>query len=142
MSAVPVLEPIIERPIRPVRAVYVADFVSDPIAVPVIVPRHRARSRARSRAKTIDIAAVLGGTIAFVIVAGLTCFAASLMGNVMVEKARRDGIGSMERARFAARESAALREEVQALTSPKAIDDWAQAKGLVAAGFTSGPSGH
>jgi hypothetical protein len=134
MSAMPVLEPAVEPTLTAARTIY----LNDTATVPVVVPRRRARSKT----KTVDLAALLGASVSFIIIAGLTCFAASLIGNVMVEKARRDGIRSMERARFAARESAALREQVQALTSPKAIDDWAKANGFVAAGFDSRPSGH
>ena len=55
----------------------------------------------------------------------------SLAGQVMVEKARREGISATARAQSSARDIADLRAEVQDLSSSKSIDDWATANGFV-----------
>ena len=95
------------------------------------------RSKSKAKAKRLALTEVYHGAIAFTIVAGMTCFMFSLLGNVMVEKARRDSIRSVERARYAARESAVLREQVQSLTNAYAIDEWARANGFAAASAPS-----
>jgi len=53
-------------------------------------------------------------------------FASSLAGQVMVEKARRDGLRAVERNKAAIKDVARIRDRVQELTSSAAIQQWAE----------------
>jgi uncharacterized membrane protein len=134
MSAIPILEPIMEPAAHQPRS----SFATHAAPAPVVITRRRSKSKA----KTISMTEVGTSVIAFVIVAGIASFFVSLSGNVMVEAARRDSIRSTEKARYAARQSAILREQVQGLTSAKAVDDWAKSNGFIAAGMGAASSGH
>ena len=134
MSAIPILEPIMEPAAQQPRST----FATHAAPAPVVITRRRSKARA----KTITRAEVCTSIAAFVIISGFTSFFMSLSGNVMVETARRESIRSTEKARYAARQSTILREQVQSLTSAKAIDDWARANGFVAAGMGAASSGH
>lgn len=68
----------------------------------------------------------------FVVVGGSTFFASSLVGHVMVEKARREGIWARERAGDARKSEALLRSRVDELTSLGAVEAWAHSHGFVA----------
>jgi hypothetical protein len=70
-------------------------------------------------------------TASFAAVAALTFCSFSLVGQVMVEKARRDGIRATTRARGAANQVAEARLEIQKLVSPAAVDEWATVNGFV-----------
>jgi P2-related tail formation protein len=71
----------------------------------------------------------------------VTFSAFSLAGQVMVEKARRDGIRAAQRARAASGEISALRLRVQALTSSSSIEQWAVTNGFTPADQTARKTG-
>ena len=71
-------------------------------------------------------------TLAFV---GLTYgffSAGSLAGSVLAEKARRDGISAIARAKTARAEESILSQRLDELKSLKSIDTWAAQNGFVA----------
>lgn len=126
MSALPVIEPFVESaPVaRPLPR------LPEPIIIEL--PRTRTRRQPVRKVKTQKRAsAIIGHAVGFVLVTGITFSSLSLVGQVMVEKARRDGIRASQRALTASREIATLREEVQDLSSSQSINDWATANGFV-----------
>lgn len=126
MSALPVIEPVVEpSPIsRPLPRL--------PAPIIIELPRTRIQRQPVRRVKTQKrVSALVAQTASFLVVAGLAFSTCSLVGQVMVEKARRDGIRASDRARIASRDIAALREDVQDLSSSQSIDDWATANGFV-----------
>ncbi|HVL38055.1 MAG TPA: hypothetical protein VM328_01570, partial [Fimbriimonadaceae bacterium] len=62
----------------------------------------------------------------------LSFLASSLCGNVLMEKARREGLAASSRARDARRAEASVRRQVDALTSLGATETWAVANGFAA----------
>jgi hypothetical protein len=77
------------------------------------------------------------GTL-FLALTAVTCATSSLAGQVMVEKARREGIRAAERASVAKNAEAALRTQVNLLTSDRSIETWAQENGFVTIDSTVG----
>lgn len=71
----------------------------------------------------------------FVFVGGATFFASSLVGHVMVEKARREGIAAHARAADARKEVGVLRARIDEATSLGAVERWASSHGFVAPGI-------
>ena len=88
------------------------------------LPRRRARSRVRPSVLVEKATLFLAVTV-------ITCAASSLSGQIMVEKARREGLRAQERASVAQRSEAALRIQVNKLASAPAIEIWAQEHGFV-----------
>ena len=126
MSALPVIEPVVEpSPIsRPLPRL--------PAPIIIELPRTKIQRQPVRRVKAQRrVSALVGQTVSFVVVAGIAFSTFSLMGQVMVEKARRDGIRASERALSASRDIAALRQDVQDLSSSQSIDDWATSNGFV-----------
>ena len=89
-------------------------------------PRVRRRSRARSKTG----AAALVRATWFVIIVGTTYLASSLSGNVMMEKARREGLRAQDRARTARKAEVVLRQEIDGMTGMTALADWALSHGF------------
>jgi hypothetical protein len=100
------------------------------VSRPVVQSRPNLRVTTRSRSKVIG--AVVARCAVFAVVALATSAASSLTGNVMVEKARRDGIHAAERSRDARAAEAVLRRKVNELTSIASIQEWAIAHGFEA----------
>jgi hypothetical protein len=98
-----------------------------PVQKPIIVTRPKAQPQLRVEQGTkSSVATVI--LVKSAIFCGLTLsafFASSLTGQVMLEKARIEGIHAIERSKAATKEDALLRGRVQALTSSSAIDSWA-----------------
>lgn len=126
MSALPVIEPVVEpSPIsRPLPRI--------PAPIIIELPRTRTHRQPVRRVKTQKrVSSLVAQTVSFVLVTGIAFSTCSLMGQVMVEKARRDGIRASDRARSASRDIAALRQDVQDLSSSQSIDGWATSNGFV-----------
>ncbi len=68
----------------------------------------------------------------FVSIAAVTVLVCTLWGQVMEESARREGIRAGERAAMAQKSEAALRQQVDMLTSDESVEAWAQSHGMVA----------
>lgn len=130
MSALPVIEPIIEPAPRTRTAPRTLPRFPEPIIIELPRPKiHRGRVKkvqAKKRAST-----VLGQAISFCVVTGIAFSTISLAGQVMVEKARRDGIRANARARQTSRDIAELRGDVQELSSTRSIDEWAAANSFI-----------
>ena len=138
MSALPVIEPIVEPApstrtrtrTAPRTTTRTAPRFPEPIIIEL--PQIRTRKGRSKKAKTQKrVSTVVGQIASFAIVAGISFSTLSLAGQVMVEKARRDGIRATARARQTSREIADLRAEVQDLGSSRSIDDWAAANGFI-----------
>lgn len=142
MSALPVIEPIVETApstrtrtrTAPRITTRTAPRTAPRFPEPIIIelPQIRTRKGRSKKAKTQKrVSTIVGQIASFAIVAGISFSTLSLAGQVMVEKARRDGIRATSRARQTSREIADLRAEVQDLGSSRSIDDWAAANGFI-----------
>ena len=134
MSALPVIEPIVEPApstrTRTRTAPRTTPRFPEPIIIELPSPKtHRGRVKKVQAKKRVS--SVIGQVASFAIIAGISFGTISLAGQVMVEKARREGIRAMERARQTSRDIAELRGEVQDLASSRSIDDWAAANGFI-----------
>jgi len=103
-----------------------------PVHKPIIVPKPRPELRVEQGVKPAVGTNVLTRSIAFCVLTLSIYFVSSLSGQVMVEKARREGLSAVTRAKDAVKEEAMLREKVQALTRASAVDTWAEENGFVA----------
>ena len=132
MSALPVIEPIVEP--APVTRTRTAPRTLPRLPEPIIIELPRTRTR-RGRVKKVQtqrrVATIFGQAASFAIITGIAFSTFSLAGQVMVEKARRDSIRANARARQASRDIAELRGTVQDLASSRSIDEWAAANGFV-----------
>ncbi len=98
---------------------------SRPIAV-----RSQSKRRAKSRSRVVTD--VVGGLFLFSVVAFSTYLASSMVGQVMVENARREGIAAQRRANDAKRTEGGLRSRINELTGFTAMETWALGHGFVA----------
>ena len=127
MSALPVIEPFVEP--APVRARQ-RPQIHEPIIIEL--PRTRNHRTPAKKVKAQKRTSVwIMNTASFFAVSAITFGALSLGGQVMVEKARRDGIRANKQARDASRDIATLRGSVQDLTSSQSIQQWAATNGFV-----------
>lgn len=101
-------------------------------------PRHRTGTRTRAKSNTGAV--VLGRFITFVVLSSVTYLGSSMAGQVMVEKARREGIVAQRRAREAKRSEAGLRSRINELTGFTNLESWATAHGFIAADQPQAPS--
>jgi hypothetical protein len=69
---------------------------------------------------------------AFSMIVLLVFGASNLAGNVMVERARRDGIGARQRLRAAVAAQSILAREIEALSNEEDLLAWAERNGFVA----------
>lgn len=101
-------------------------------AIPVYRDSYLARAPVRRRShRFADIAyAIACRIVLFGLIAVAVYVASALTGNVMMEKARREGLDAQERARAARSAEVALRESIDSLTSLSALNDWACAHGF------------
>ncbi|HVT13437.1 MAG TPA: hypothetical protein VHE55_14315 [Fimbriimonadaceae bacterium] len=102
-----------------------------PVQKPIIVTRPKPQLRVEQGTAPSTASRVLSRSAALASVTLAVFFASSLAGQVMVEKARRDGLHAVGRARDAAKEVALLRQSVQDMTQPSRVDEWAQENGFV-----------
>ena len=102
-----------------------------PAQKPIIVPRPaRPQLRVEIGVQPSVKSKVFAKSALFAVLTLSFFFSSSLAGQVMVEKARRDGLHAVERARDASKETAILRDRVQDLTRGSAIDSWALENGF------------
>lgn len=94
-------------------------------------PAVRPQLRVHVRPKPSIGSVVLNRFFAFSCIAIFAFFVSSLCGQVMVEKARREGIKALSRAVDARKEEASLRRRIDSLSSLSSIDDWARTHGFV-----------
>jgi hypothetical protein len=85
-------------------------------------PRLRARVARRSKTQT----ALKSRALAFATIVASTYLVSSLFGQVMVEKARREGISAVARASDARKMEAVLTRRLDSLTSLTSVDQWAK----------------
>lgn len=125
MSAIPAVRPYLST-----------ELVATPrIASPRLEPRLQPMPRAvpRSRPQTsvrplIDfLTDATSLACAMSVLVGLTYLSVSLAGQVMVEQTRREGIRASVRAREAHHAGAILKRQIEAMTSPKSVADFAAA---------------
>lgn len=128
MSAIPVLKPPVAKPQRRRR-----HRVTRPASAPRVQVRRARKAKARA------ISGVHVGL--FALIACVAFLASSMLGQVMVENVRRQGLRAGERARDARKAEAILREELDALTSFQSVESWAAQQGFVAPGAVASPVG-
>jgi len=115
MSAIPYSGPY-EAPASPSR--------------PSVRVRVRYGSRTRqSRFRTFEYLAVFALLLSMLF--GLMYFTSSLLGQTMLEDARRAGIRAKERSVQARKAAVVLRGQVDRLSSVKSIEAWATSRGLL-----------
>lgn len=102
-----------------------------PVQKPIIIARPKPQLRVEQGTKPAVASTLFAKSAALALFVVAVFFASSLAGQVMVEKARRDGLRAVGRAREAAKEVALLRDKVQAMTQASAVDNWAQENGFV-----------
>lgn len=100
-------------------------------AIPVVRPTFEA-APAQTQSRPLNWALVRARTTMFVCVAASAMIASTLLGNVMVEQARRDTTEANRLAVAAKRNSASLKNRLDAVTGYEAVSDWANANGFVA----------
>jgi hypothetical protein len=93
-------------------------------SVPVTGARPKARPRARR--KSLVSSQSTAKITTFLIIVGVTYLVSSLTGQVMVEKARREGISASGRALEARKVEAELGKRLDMLTSFASVDEWAK----------------
>lgn len=103
-----------------------------PVQKPIIVTRPKPQLRVEQGVRPRTRTNVLAKVVVFGVLTASVFFASSLAGQVMVEKARRDGIRATERLKSAAKEEAILRDRVLSMTRESAIATWAQENGFTA----------
>lgn len=106
------------------------EIESDPVAEPVVVRRPQSRARAAQPRRQIS-RTLMGHIVMMVVVSCITWFLMILLGNSMMENARREHIRAQSRANAARQDVARLHRRAERLASMAAIDEWARAKGYV-----------
>ncbi len=107
------------------------EIESDHVAEPVIVRRPRAQARAAAHPRRQISRTLMGHIVMMVVVSCVTWFLMILLGNSMMENARREHIRAQSRANAARQDVARLHRRAERLASMAAIDEWARAKGYV-----------
>ncbi|MFI5386469.1 MAG: hypothetical protein ACHQ50_10160 [Fimbriimonadales bacterium] len=102
-----------------------------PVHKPIIITRPKPQLRVEQGTRPSVASVVLARSAVFCMLSLCTFYGSSLAGQVMVEKARRDGISAVQRAKEAVKEDLLLRSQVQSLTRASAIDAWAEENGMV-----------
>lgn len=103
-----------------------------PVQKPIIVSRPRPNLRVEQGGR-VSVATKVGARMMQFGMATLVFFMCSSMaGQVMVEKARREGLSAASRAKEATKAEALLRTQIQDMSSTSAIDQWALAHGFQA----------
>jgi hypothetical protein len=73
---------------------------------------------------------VLAYGFAFLFIAGCSYAASSLIGQTMLEQARREGLRASERAAMARKDVAALRQRIERLLGLRSVEKWAEVRGF------------
>ena len=93
--------------------------------------RARVRTRPTRRPRT---GTLVNSLIAVACLALFTFVTSSVVGNTMLEKARRDRIRAVERTKDSREEVSRLRRVLNGMTSMESVDRYAMANGLVLSG--------
>lgn len=133
MSAIPVFRP--QPQVRPKKERPVKLHIRTQTSLRVVT-REDAKAKSQAKARIASRSAVFG------IIAGIAFMSSSMLGQVMVEQARREGIRSMERAREARKMEALLRTRLDVLTNLTSIEVWAKSHGMLAPEQLAQPSSH
>ena len=100
-------------------------------AIPVVRPTFEA-APARTQSRPLKWVLVRARTTMFVCVTAAVAISSTLVGNVMVEQARKDTNESNRLASVAKSNTASLKDRLDAVTGYEAVSDWASANGFVA----------
>lgn len=119
MSAIPVLRPPSDTPRRRRKHRVTT------------TPAPSRRTNVRGRHRSQDDAMLAAKILSFAIIAAAVFIGSSLFGQVMVEKARREGLQAIERARAARKAESVLRQEVDGLSSLGSVESWAASHSFV-----------
>lgn len=95
------------------------------------IPVYPATTYVPTRAKAKTRSRVLSKVVAFSIVTGISFSASSIVGNVMVEKARQAKIDASKIAKEARGDVALIRSQVDKLQNLIKVSEWATNHGLV-----------
>lgn len=106
-------------------------------AVPQLRTAPSVDSEVRYRARP----SVVSQAAAFLLIMGFSYMAFSVVGQVMLESQRRQGIEAALSAREARRMEVVLKERVDAVTSLTSVHQWAASRGFVAPDRLADPSG-
>lgn len=112
-----------------------------PSARPAIRPRPRAQElpvqidgpaiRARKRARDTAFEYAVVYTIGFVLLAGIVFMTSSLVGHMMLEKARRETITSKARLAVASKSVAVLNDQVDGMSTDANVEKFALANSFM-----------
>jgi hypothetical protein len=102
-----------------------------PVQKPIVVTRPKPQLRVEQGIRPSTLSRVVARSVVFGVLTLGIFFASSLAGQVMVEKARRDGIRAAERLKTAGKEQAILRDRVLSMTRSSTVSAWAQENGFV-----------
>ncbi|MFN7172177.1 MAG: hypothetical protein ACK4P3_05265 [Fimbriimonadaceae bacterium] len=94
------------------------------------IPRYRPDASAKRRARTRFLGTVFAMAITFGAITYLIYLSSSLVGQVMLEQARRQSLSAEVRARQATMQQAGLQDRLESLTSVASIDRWATVQGM------------
>jgi hypothetical protein len=97
-----------------------------PVQKPIIVTRPKPQLRVEQGIRPSVVSKAFANVVVFSALSLSFFFSSSLAGQVMVEKARREGLSSTQRAKLAVKEESLLRERVQSITRASAIAAWAE----------------
>lgn len=102
-------------------------------AIPIGRPlKGRSERREQARRRSEAWGNIANSAALFICIAGTVYLVSSMVGQVMVEKARREGIRAASRSIEAKKAESMIRRHVEALTSLSAVDEWASAHGFLA----------
>lgn len=111
-----------------------------PVQKPIVITRPRPDLRVEQGGR-VSVASTVGAkAMQFGLMTLCIFLCSSLAGQVMVEKARRDGLKATSRAKDAGKAESLLRAQIQELTSTAAVDAWAQTHGYFAPEVLADPS--
>lgn len=122
MSAVPLIDPRVRtRTIPSARPAIRPRPRTQEVPTPVDTPAIRARKRARDTVFEYTVVYTIG----FVLLAGIVFMTSSLVGHMMLEKARRDTIQSKARLAVASKAVAVLNDQVDGLSTDANVEKYA-----------------
>jgi hypothetical protein len=101
-------------------------------AIPIGRPNIDLRTRTKRKSKSQAASHFIGWAMVFGVVAIFVFGSSSLAGQVMVEKARRDGIRANQRLRAAMSAQTTLSRQIEVLSNDRDLVLWAKRNGFVA----------
>lgn len=112
-------------------------------AIPISKPHIHARPKRTlaPNARKAVLADFIVVAAAFSLIVLLVFGASNLAGNVMVERARRDGINANQRLRAAIAAQATLAREIEALSNEEDLLAWGKRNGFIAPQMPAQTSG-